>query len=165
MNASIVNLHGLELTDHVHGGGCEARPASIAAPLGAHRPGARPVVVPAGKKAWPFHRHHVNEAMFVILAGSGRLRLGEEAYPLRAGGVAVCPPGRARTAHQIVNDSDAELRCLAIRAMQERDVMQCADSGELGVFAGAALGGDAGARRLSLFVPRSAAVDHRDGEV
>jgi uncharacterized cupin superfamily protein len=68
--------------------------------IGMKQLGCRLVVVPPGKKAWPYHAHHVNEEMFFILAGSGTLRLGGEEHPVKAGDVIACPAGGPETAHQ-----------------------------------------------------------------
>src|SRR3546814_13416121 len=68
---------------------------------GARRLGARLVEVPPGKKAWPYHCHHANDEMFVILSGRGELRFGGEVYPCAAGDVVVCPSGGPETAPQL----------------------------------------------------------------
>ena len=52
------------------------RRASSAAParsIGAQKLGCQLHVVPAGKKAFPRHAHHVNEEMFFVLSGEGTL--------------------------------------------------------------------------------------------
>ena len=52
--------------------------------------------------------HCVNEEMFLILEGRGSLRYGANTYPVRAGDLIACPTGGAKTAHQLVNDSDVD---------------------------------------------------------
>ncbi|WP_442800460.1 cupin domain-containing protein [Sphingopyxis sp. 113P3] len=54
--------------------------------------------MPPGKRAWPFHGHHANEELFVILSGSGRLRYSDGDHALRAGDVALCPASGAASA-------------------------------------------------------------------
>ena len=145
---------------HSHGAGFAARTAPVAAPLGATRLGARHVELPAGKAGWPLHCHHANDELFVILAGSGRLRFGAETFPVSAGDVIVCPAVGAETAHQLRADDSGPLVFLAVSSMHEPDVREYPDSRKVTVFAGAAPGGDRAARRVSLTVRADSAVDY-----
>ena len=40
-------------------------------------PGLLVHVVPPGKKAFPFHRHHVMDELFFIVSGEGEYRFGD----------------------------------------------------------------------------------------
>ena len=80
--------------------------------LGAKDLGYSYDVVPPGKRSCPFHSHRAEEEMFFIVKGTGTLRYGNETRKIRAGDVICCPTGGPETAHQIVNDSDAELAYL-----------------------------------------------------
>ena len=73
-------------------------------------------VVEPGKKAFPFHAHHMTQELFVILEGEGTYRFGAESYPVKAGDVCAAPTGGAETAHQIVNTGKTTLRYLGISA-------------------------------------------------
>jgi uncharacterized cupin superfamily protein len=53
-------------------------------------------VLPPGKVQCPFHCHHGEEEMFLIIEGEGELRFGDKRYPIRKHDVIACPPGRAR---------------------------------------------------------------------
>ncbi|MFC0218653.1 cupin domain-containing protein [Pseudochelatococcus lubricantis] len=160
----VVRLDELALATQSHGASFEAHFASVAAPLGARRLGARYVEVPPGKKAWPYHAHHANDELFVILSGSGTVRFGGEVYPVGAGDVVVCPSGGPETAHQLIASDDEPLRYLAVSTMHEPDVMEYPDSGKLTVFAGAPPGGNKAARRVDLTVRADSRVDYWDGE-
>ena len=136
--APIVNLDEIALDahgPHGEGGGFEAKFGAVGRKLGARKLGCRLVVVAPGKKAWPYHLHHRNEELFVVLAGEGGLRYDGQSYPLRAGDVISVPPGPG-TAHQIVNDSDGELRYLAISTMEEPEVAEYPDSAKIAAIAG-----------------------------
>lgn len=160
----VVSLKDLPLVTQSHGESYEARFAAVAGPLGARRLGARLVEVPAGKKAWPYHCHHANDEMFVILSGNGELRFGAETYAVAAGDVVVCPAGGPETAHQLTASGPDPLRYLAVSTMNDPDVMEYPDSGKVTVFAGAPPGGDKARRRVALTVRSEDAVDYWDGE-
>src|SRR5262249_18023947 len=109
---------------------------------GARQLGCSLIVVPPGKRAYPFHCHHVNEEMFVILEGSGTLRLGESEQAVGKGDVIFTPAGGAETAHQLINTGATELRYLAVSTMLPGDVVEYLDSGKVGVYVGSTPGGD-----------------------
>ena len=79
----------------------DARMGFIALRLGAQRLGYNLTAVPAGKRAFPFHNHRVNEEMFFILEGAGEVRIGDAVYPIRSGDVIACPPGGKPTTRRI----------------------------------------------------------------
>lgn len=162
--APLVRLDALPLSPQTHGSQFAAATAAIAAPLGATHLGARLVEVPPGKAAWPFHAHHANDEIFVILSGTGTLRFGTGRHPVGPGSVAVCPAGGAETAHQLIAGASEPLRYLAISSMREPDVMEYPDSGKITVFAGAAPGGDKARRRVSASFRTRDAVDYWEGE-
>ncbi len=162
-SSHILNLDQVPLEDWRHGERFHARLGAIGRRIGARKLGCRLVVLPPGKVAWPFHAHHVNEEMFLILEGTGSLRLGEAQYPLRAGDVIAVPPG-PDTPHQILNDSDADLRYLCISTMEEPDVVEMPDSGKIGILAGSPPGGDRRRRTLTLYLDRGAELDYWEGE-
>lgn len=162
--APVVRLDELALVSQSHGSHFSASMAAIAAPLGATHLGARLVEVPPGKAAWPFHAHHANDELFVILSGTGELRFGAQRHPVAAGMVAVCPAGGAETAHQLIATGSEPLRYVAVSTMREPDVMEYPDSGKITVFAGAAAGGDKARRRVAASFRAADAVDYWDGE-
>ncbi len=160
----ILNISDIPLTDHGHGDGFAAKLGQFGPLIGMKQLGCRLVVVPPGKKAWPYHAHHVNEEMFVILEGAGTLRLGGAEHAVRAGDVIACPAGGAEMAHQLVNTSDAKLRYLAISTMQTPEIAEYPDSGKFAVISGSAPGGDKGARRTWFVGRAESSLDYWDGE-
>lgn len=156
----VVRLADLPQVRHAHGVRFEAAMGAVAAPLGARRLGARYVVVPPGKAAWPFHCHHANDEMFVILSGRGQVRYGAQMYAVAAGDVVVCPAGGPETAHQLMASESEPLCYLAVSTMNEPDVMEYPDSGKLTIFAGAAPGGDKSQRKVDIVVRKDSAVDY-----
>ncbi len=86
--------------------------------------------VPPGKRACPYHFHHNQEELFVVVRGSGTLRVDGELLPVVAGDVIFIPPGPAY-AHQLLNDSDAPLEYLSFSTQETVDVIEYPDSGKI----------------------------------
>jgi uncharacterized cupin superfamily protein len=86
-------------------------------------------VVPAGKRACPYHLHHAQEEMFIVLEGSGTLRVAGEMLPIKAGDTIFIPPGR-EFPHQIINTSDAVLKYIAIGTTDDPEICEYPDSGK-----------------------------------
>jgi uncharacterized cupin superfamily protein len=155
----IANLADVALETRGNGRGFVAHVGVIGPMIGAQKLGCSLVVVPPGKKAWPYHLQYANEEMFVILEGTGTLRYNGETFPVKAGDVIASPVGRP---HQILNTSDQELRYLAISTMIEPDIAEYPDSAKRAMIAGAPPG-----RRpypLYLIVPNAATADYWHGE-
>ncbi len=91
--------------------------------------GASVDTVAPGKVSCPFHFHHAQEEMFIVIEGSGTLRVAGEMLPLRAGDVVFIPPG-SDYPHQIVNTSDAPLKYLSISTQDSPEVVEYPDSGK-----------------------------------
>ena len=67
--------------------------------------------------------------MFVILEGSGTLRVAGEMLALRAGDVIFIPPG-PEYPHQILNTSDAPLKYLSVSTQESPEICEYPDSGK-----------------------------------
>ena len=160
----VVTLGDIALKTQTKGDKFEARFGKVTPADGVGHLGARLTVVAPGKRAWPYHCHHANDEMFVILDGAGTLRLNDKEFPLKAGDVAICPAGGSETCHQIINSGDQDLKYLAISSMHAPDIAEYPDSGKFGVFAGIAPGGDAKARSFSGIFKSDGAVDYWLGE-
>jgi len=111
-------------------------------------------VVQPGKRSCPFHSHRAEEEMFFVVRGEGTLRYGNETRKIRAGDFICCPTGGPETAHQIVNDSDAELAYVSVSTMMPAEVCEYPDSGKVGAFGGT------GEARLRHMTAADAAVDY-----
>jgi uncharacterized cupin superfamily protein len=155
------NETDLEWTE-THHGETQFRRKQLAAAAGGDRLGCSLYELPAGAKSWPFHYHTGNEEALYVLAGAGRLRLGDDSHPLRAGDYVALPTGEA-SGHRVVNDSDDPLRYLAVSTMNDPDVTVYPDSGKVGVFAGSPPGGDGG-RIVHGYFREDDAVSYWEGE-
>ena len=132
---SVVNIDNLELTASSKGTRFAVEEAWIGAVLGLRWLGATLHVVPPGKIAFPFHRHHVADEMFLILSGSGAYRIGEEQLPVKVGDCLGAPAGGK--AHQIINTGNEPLRYIGFSNNANADVIEYPDTGKIAVSAGA----------------------------
>lgn len=130
----IVNIDDAPMGDIGNGADFVARVARIGQHLGATGLGCTLTVIPPGKRAYPFHRHHVIHEMFFILSGSGEYRTDDGRQPLRAGDIVSAPAGAEP--HQIINTSSSELRFLAFSTLGEVDIVDYPDTGKVAMAAG-----------------------------
>jgi uncharacterized cupin superfamily protein len=136
------------------------RAARIGAPAGAERLGATLYEIDPGQNGSPFHLHHGNEELIVVLSGRPTLRTLDGERELEPGEVVACPTGRAG-AHQLRNRTDEPVRALVVSTMVYPDIAEMPDSDKVLV-----LGAPPGAPdRLFGAFPRDAMVDRLHGEL
>jgi uncharacterized cupin superfamily protein len=97
---------------------------------GAERLGASLFDVPPGSATFPFHAHHANEELLVVLRGTPTLRTLEGERTLAEGEVVAFPAGRDG-AHAITNRSQQTVRILLVSTMHAPDINEFPDSGTL----------------------------------
>ena len=136
------------------------RVARVGAQAGAERLGATLYEIDPGGCGSPFHLHHGNEEMIVVLSGRPTLRTLVGTRELEPGEVVVCPVGR-QGAHQLQNNSDEEVRVLVISTMVYPEVAEQLDSDKILVHSAPPGTAD----RLALAFPREAQVDRLAGEL
>ena len=130
----VANLADLELQPFSYGEKFEVTVGEVAEALGLKRLGCMLHAVQPGKIAFPYHRHHEADEMFLILSGSGEYRYGEQRLPIKAGDCLSAPAGGE--AHQIINTGSEELRYLGFSNNTGAEVVEYPDSGKIGVRAG-----------------------------
>jgi uncharacterized cupin superfamily protein len=159
IDSRVVNIDQLKL-EHFSavGGKFESDCARIGPLIGARDLGYSYDVVQPGKISCPFHSHRGEEEMFFIVKGTGLLRYGNETRRVRAGDFICCPVGGPETAHQIINDSDAELGYISVSTMMPAEVCEYPDSGKVGAFGGE------GAARIRHLTEMASGVDYWKGE-
>ena len=157
----IINLDEADFDDIEDNGYYTSRRATLSDHIGAKKLGYNLTVVPPGKSQCPFHSHHGEEEMFLILDGEGELRFGERRYPIRKHDVIACPTGGAEVAHQIINTGAVELRYLALSNLVEAGIEICEypDSGKV-----SAVAGPRGARGLRKIFLAESDVDYYERE-
>ena len=141
----------------------QARIGDLGRRLGAQKLGYNLTVVPAGKRAFPFHNHRANEEMFFVLEGAGEIRIGAATYPIKAGDAICCPAGGPETAYQIVNTSNGDLKYLAVSTRISPEIAEYPESGKFGVYG--EFPGEDGKPKGFRFISRAAAsINYYDGE-
>ena len=131
----------------------------LARRLGGEKLGASIYVLKPGQKSFPYHFHHANEEMLLVLEGNVTVRT--------PGGEQLAGPGDARIfnvgpsgAHQVINRSAGEARILMLSTMIEPEIAEYPDSGHVGVIAGQPPGAPGGSAR---FIDGSAEVEYWEG--
>ena len=112
----------------------DASTARLGKLLGLKKIGVNVTAVAPGKAAYPFHSHRANDELFLVLAGSGELRLGSARHAVKEGDLIGCPAGDASAAHPLRNTGSSELRYLAIATAIDPEVCEYPDSGKIGTY-------------------------------
>ena len=107
----------------------EAMGARLAKGTAARKLGASIDTVAPGKITCPYHAHRAQEEMFVVIEGSGTLRVAGEMLPIKQGDVMFIPAG-PEYPHQIINTSDAPLKYLSISTRESPEIVEYPDSGK-----------------------------------
>lgn len=115
------------------GGGWErdfgpARGSRLGAAAGARQLGCSLYELDPGGQAAPYHLHHGNEELLVVLEGSLELRTPEGRRSIGRGAVVAFPAG-PEGAHRVRNVSDARARYLLISTMHFPEVAEQLDTG------------------------------------
>jgi uncharacterized cupin superfamily protein len=83
--------------------------------------------IPPGAAVCPFHSHLAQWELFVVRAGHGTVRAGDERHAVAVGDVFVHPPGAA---HQLVNSGATDLEVLIVADNPPLDGCYYPDSGK-----------------------------------
>ncbi len=133
---AVVRLSELEAEHFSHGKSYESDDARIGQIMGLTKLGAAYSSVPPGKTACPFHVHHGEDEMFIILTGKGEYRFGDTKHQVKAGDVLGAPVGGPEYAHQLWNTGEEPLVYIAISSKADIDVCEYPDSGKFAVMSG-----------------------------
>ena len=142
----IMNLDEVAFDDIEENGLYTSSRGLFSAQIGAKRLGYNLTVLPPGKAQCPFHCHHGEEEMFLIIEGEGELRFGDERYPIRRHDVIACPTGGPDVAHQIINTGTTTMRYLALSTLADLEACEYPDSQKVSVVTGQR--GEPGLRKM-----------------
>lgn len=115
------------------------RAARVGAHSGARDLGATLYEIAPGGAVSPYHVHHANEELLVVIEGRPWLRTPEGVTTLDPGAVVAFPPG-PDGAHQISNAGPEPARVLVCSTMRMPEVAEYPDTGTWLAMTGAAEG-------------------------
>jgi len=110
---TVINIDDVPLMDRGNGKQFAVKWGRVGPLVGLNALGCAVHVVPPGKKAFPFHRHHVMDELFFVVSGEGEYRFGDTTVPVRSGDIVAAPAGTE--AHQLINTGSNDLRISAFR--------------------------------------------------
>jgi len=110
-------------------------------------------ILAPGKRGCPYHLHHAQEEMFIVLEGEGTLRVAGELLPVTAGDVVFIPPGPDYP-HQFINTSGAPMKYLSVSTREKPEICEYPDSGKF----------LAGANGFDVLQRQANTLDYWDGE-
>lgn len=127
--ALIRNFDAVPMTRMLREPGYDAQGARLARGTAARKLGASIDVLAPGTRGCPYHLHHAQEEMFIVVEGQGTLRVAGEMLPIKSGDVIFIPAG-PEYPHQILNTSQAPLKYLSISTMEVPEICEYPDSGK-----------------------------------
>ena len=104
------------------------RIARLGAAAGSQRLGASIVELASGTLSSPYHFHHANEEMLIVLSGTPELRTPDGLRELQPGEVISFPSG-PEGAHRVRNTSSEPCRLLFISELNFPDILSYPDTG------------------------------------
>ncbi len=149
----IRNFNDVTLEPFIRAPLYESVGANLAKSTAAKKLGCGVDTLPPGKMGCPYHLHHAQEEMFIVLEGEGTLRVAGERLPIRAGDVIFIPPG-SEYPHHIINTSSAPLKYLSISTMEEPEICEYPDSKKISAYA----------PKVSIRGRKETSLDYWDGE-
>ena len=155
----IRNFDEVPLTRDVREPLYDSQGARLARGTAALKLGASVDVLAPGKRGCPYHLHHAQEEMFIVLEGHGTMRVAGEMLAVKAGDIVFVPPGPDYP-HQMINTSDAPLKYLSISTRDVPEVVEYPDSNKVLASARVAGSGSGFARMNRLDTD----LDYWDGE-
>ncbi len=105
-----------------------ARGARLGPGAGSSQLGCSLFELDPGGQATPYHTHHANEELLIVLAGELELRTPDGTRIVKRGAVVAFPTGPAG-AHRLRNVSDAKARYVLISTMRFPEVAEQLDTG------------------------------------
>src|SRR5688572_7790818 len=125
----IRNIHDVPLKHFLRAPLYESDRARLSSDTAAKKLGVCFDVLPPGKRVCPYHLHHAQEELSVVLEASGTLRVAGERLPIKAGAVIFIPAG-PEFPHQMINTSEVPLKYLSTSTMEEPEICEYPDSGK-----------------------------------
>lgn len=131
-NKSVVNLGELELqtkkwADHYH-----FEWLDLSAKMGAQKLGFNVSKIQPGDFSCPYHFHHSEEELFLVLEGSAILRLNGKFRRVKKGDLIFCTTG-LEGAHQFYNHTKEPFVYLALSTLDPLEIGEYPDSKKINI--------------------------------
>jgi len=136
----------------------DALSARLAPGTAARKLGISVDTVAPGKRSCPYHFHHAQEELFIVIEGQGTLRVAGEMLPVKTGDVVFIPPG-AEYPHQFINTSRQPMKYLSVSTRESPELCEYPDSGKY-----VAMAKDADGRVFEAIDRANVNLDYWDGE-
>lgn len=131
----VVNLDNLKMEDLDRGERYRKKADRLSTRMGARKLGYHVEEIPPKSFSYPYHFHHAQEELFLVLAGRAVLRLNDEYREVGEGDLILCPTG-PEGVHQFYNPGPDPFRMLALSNQDPMEVCEYPDSDKMLVFAG-----------------------------
>lgn len=154
----MANIYKPEFEEGERPQGFRSRRARIGYALGTEMIGCSFWELPPGEAAYPYHYHHADEELVIVLSGRPTLRTPEGNRELEQGEAVRFELGE-EGAHQIFNPGEETATFLAISSSGRPDVIVYPDTNKIGFGQRLPKGGG-----LRAFFKRDDAVDYFEGE-
>jgi uncharacterized cupin superfamily protein len=105
-----------------------ARGTRVGAAAGAQELGCSLYELDPGGQAAPYHMHHANEELLIVLNGDLELRTPEGTRQVRTGAVVAFPAGAAG-AHRLRNTSESPARYMLVSTLRFPEIAEQLDTG------------------------------------
>ena len=113
--------------------GFRAKRTYLARTLGAEQLGVSLWEIEARESNMPYHAHHANEELLIVISGTPTLRTLDTERKLAPGDCVLFPRGQA---HQLINRSSASVRFLFVAPLNHPEIIELPDTDRIAVFAG-----------------------------
>jgi uncharacterized cupin superfamily protein len=127
---NILNLENLRFERDDPKFNYEIDPRALSANMGAKKLGWNVSRIPPGEFSCPYHFHHSEEELFLVISGKAMLRQANQFREVARGDLiffGTSPEG----AHQFYNHSDDWFAYLALSTLDPLDVCEYPDSGKI----------------------------------
>ena len=132
---NIVNLENLKFeSDHTVGENYkyEVAPAAFSSKMGAKKLGWNVSILPSKEFSCPYHFHHSEEELFLVLEGKATLRQAGKFKEVSKGDLIFFETS-AEGAHQFYNHTDQPFKYLALSTLDPFDICEYPDSKKVNV--------------------------------
>ena len=148
---NIKNINDAKLKDWSLGENYAGSAGLYSEDMGAEEMGFHVEILPAGKYSCPYHFHHAEEELFLVLEGEATLRQNEEFRVVKKGDLIFFKTG-LEFCHQFYNHTDDDFKFFALSSKNALDVCEYPDSDKILV------------RNVKKVYPRGKAVPYITGE-